>query len=84
MDRRELLTGTAALASALGAPRIARAQNIQEIRIGAPLPLTGPWLKKPGSRSADMISGRTRCKRRVECWVGEAGFSALQYISVPN
>ena len=41
MDRRELLTGAVALAAGIAAPRIASAQAT-ELRIGAPLPLTGP------------------------------------------
>jgi branched-chain amino acid transport system substrate-binding protein len=41
MDRRELLTGAAAFAAGIAAPRIASAQAA-ELRIGAPLPLTGP------------------------------------------
>jgi branched-chain amino acid transport system substrate-binding protein len=50
MDRRRVLTGTAALASALASPRLLRAQNIDELRIGAPLPLTGPLAPEAGKQ----------------------------------
>lgn len=39
MQRRELLVG---MAATLAAPAIVRAQGAEELRIGAPLPLTGP------------------------------------------
>ena len=41
MQRRELLTGAAVVAAGIAAPRIVSAQEA-ELRVGAPLPLTGP------------------------------------------
>lgn len=41
MRRRDLLAGAATLSATLAAPRIVQAQA-SELRIGAPLPLTGP------------------------------------------
>jgi branched-chain amino acid transport system substrate-binding protein len=43
MNRRSFLTTTAVGAAALGAPSILRAQSKEPIRIGFPLPLTGPF-----------------------------------------
>ena len=42
MDRREFLTATAAGTVTLGVPGVLRAQG-GTIRIGCPLPLTGPF-----------------------------------------
>jgi branched-chain amino acid transport system substrate-binding protein len=50
MDRRGLLTGTAALVSAVAAPHVLRAQAADELRIGAPLPLTGPLAPEGGKQ----------------------------------
>jgi len=43
MNRRSFLTTTAVGAAALGAPSILRAQSKEPIKIGFPLPLTGPF-----------------------------------------
>ena len=57
MRRRELLVG---MAAALAAPAIGRAQGAEELRIGAPLPLTGP-LAPEGQKQ----------KRGYDLWVKE-------------
>lgn len=57
MRRRELLVG---MAAALAAPAIVRAQGAEELRIGAPLPLTGP-LAPEGQKQ----------KRGYDLWVKE-------------
>jgi hypothetical protein len=43
MDRRLFLATTAAGAAALSFPAILRAQSKDPLRIGCPLPLTGPF-----------------------------------------
>ncbi|WP_262047420.1 amino acid ABC transporter substrate-binding protein [Bradyrhizobium sp. Bra78] len=69
MQRRTVLMG---MAAALAAPAIVRAQGSDELRIGAPLPLTGPlapegqkqkrgydlWVKEVESAGGFEISGR--------------------------
>lgn len=57
MQRREVLIG---LAAAVMAPAIVRAQDADELRIGAPLPLTGP-LAPEGNKQ----------KRGYDLWVKE-------------
>lgn len=53
MDRRAFLTVTTAGAAALAFPHVLRAQSKDPIRIGCPLPLTGPF----GALAADMQRG---------------------------
>ena len=53
MDRRSFLTTTALGAAALAFPAVLRAQSKDPIRIGFPLPLTGPF----GALAADMQRG---------------------------
>jgi len=55
MDRRSFLTTTAAGAAALSFPTILRAQSKDPLRIGFPLPLTGPF----GALAADQQVGAT-------------------------
>ena len=74
MQRRTVLIG---MAAAVVAPAIVRAQGSDELRIGAPLPLTGPlapegqkqkrgydlWVKEVESTGGFEIGGR-RCPVR--------------------
>ena len=53
MDRRAFLTVTAAGAATLAFPNVLRAQSKDPLRIGCPLPLTGPF----GALAADMQRG---------------------------
>jgi len=53
MDRRTFLATTAAGAASLAFPAVLRAQSKDPIRIGCPLPLTGPF----GALAADMQRG---------------------------
>ena len=53
MDRRSFLTTTTLGAATLGFPAVLRAQSKDPIRIGVPLPLTGPF----GALAADMQRG---------------------------
>jgi len=55
MDRRSFLATTAAGAATLTFPNILRAQTKDPIRIGFPLPLTGPF----GALAADQQRGAT-------------------------
>ena len=55
MDRRSFLATTAAGAAALSFPTILRAQSKDPLRIGFPLPLTGPF----GALAADQQRGAT-------------------------
>src|ERR1700738_3277701 len=55
MDRRSFLATTAAGAAALSFPAILRAQSKDVLRIGFPLPLTGPF----GALAADQQRGAT-------------------------
>src|SRR6266851_4458581 len=55
MDRRSFLATTAAGAAALSFPTVLRAQSKDPLRIGFPLPLTGPF----GALAADQQSGAT-------------------------
>ena len=54
MDRRSFLATTAAGAAALSFPAVLRAQSKDPLRIGCPLPLTGPF----AALAADMQRGR--------------------------
>src|SRR5688572_980835 len=53
MDRRSFLTTTTLGAATLAFPAVLRAQSKDPIRIGVPLPLTGPF----GALAADMQRG---------------------------
>ncbi|HEX3179220.1 MAG TPA: ABC transporter substrate-binding protein [Methylomirabilota bacterium] len=53
MDRRAFLATTAAAATTLAFPAIGRAQSKEPLRIGCPLPLTGPF----AALAADMQRG---------------------------
>src|SRR5580765_4628407 len=53
MDRRSFLTSTTLGAATLAFPAVLRAQSKDPIRIGVPLPLTGPF----GALAADMQRG---------------------------
>ena len=55
MDRRSFLATTAAGAAALSFPAVLRAQSKDVLRIGFPLPLTGPF----GALAADQQRGAT-------------------------
>ena len=69
MDRRSFLATTAAGAAALSFPAILRAQSKDPIRIGFPLPLTGPF----GALAADQQRGATLAMEELNAKGGILG-----------
>jgi hypothetical protein len=59
MDRRSFLTTTTLGAASLAFPAVLRAQSKDPIRIGVPLPLTGPSAPSPPTCSAAPSSPRS-------------------------
>src|SRR5881409_635637 len=69
MDRRTFLTTTAAGAAVFGFPAILRAQSKDVIKIGFPLPLTGPF----GALAADQQRGATLAMEELNAQGGVLG-----------
>ncbi len=69
MDRRSFLATTAAGAAALSFPNILRAQSKEPLRIGFPLPLTGPF----GALAADQQRGATMAMEELNAKGGVLG-----------
>ena len=69
MDRRSFLATTAAGAAALSFPAILRAQSKDPLRIGFPLPLTGPF----GALAADQQRGATLAMEELNAQGGVLG-----------
>ena len=69
MDRRSFLAATAAGAAALGVPTVLRAQNREPIRVGFPLPLTGPF----SALANDLQRGATLAVEEVNARGGVLG-----------
>ena len=69
MDRRTFLTGMTAAATALTAPAVLRAQSRDPIRIGFPLPQTGPFAAIAG----DMQRGATLAMEEINAKGGVLG-----------
>ncbi|HKA61248.1 MAG TPA: ABC transporter substrate-binding protein [Methylomirabilota bacterium] len=69
MDRRTFLATTAAGAAALSFPAILRAQSTEPLRIGFPLPLTGPF----GALAADQQRGATLAMEELNAQGGVLG-----------
>jgi branched-chain amino acid transport system substrate-binding protein len=69
MDRRSFLTTTAAGAAALSFPAILRAQSKDPLRIGCPLPLTGPF----AALAADMQRGAQLAEDQLNAQGGIMG-----------
>ncbi len=61
MDRRTFLATTTAGAAVLAAPWIARGQSAEPVRIGFPLPLTGPF----GAMAQDQQRGATLAMEEI-------------------
>jgi branched-chain amino acid transport system substrate-binding protein len=69
MDRRSFLSAVGAGAAALACPGIGRAQSKDPLRIGFPLPLTGPF----GAIASDMQRGATLAVEDVNAKGGVLG-----------
>ena len=69
MDRRSFLATTAAGAAALSFPAILRAQSKDPLRIGCPLPLTGPF----AALAADMQRGAQLAEEELNAKGGVMG-----------
>src|SRR6266568_800385 len=69
MNRRTFLTTTAAGAAVFGFPAILRAQSKDVIKIGFPLPLTGPF----GALAADQQRGATLAMEELNAQGGVLG-----------
>ncbi|HYB69988.1 MAG TPA: ABC transporter substrate-binding protein [Candidatus Bathyarchaeia archaeon] len=69
MDRRSFLATTAAGAAALSFPAILRAQSKEPLRIGCPLPLTGPF----AALAADMQRGAQLAEAELNAKSGVMG-----------
>jgi branched-chain amino acid transport system substrate-binding protein len=69
MDRRSFLATTAAGAAALSFPAILRAQSKDPLRIGCPLPLTGPF----AALAADMQRGAQLAEEQLNAAGGVMG-----------
>ncbi|HSB42897.1 MAG TPA: ABC transporter substrate-binding protein [Methylomirabilota bacterium] len=69
MDRRSFLATTAAGAAALSFPAVLRAQSTDALRIGFPLPLTGPF----GALAADQQRGATLAMEELNAKGGVLG-----------
>ena len=69
MDRRSFLATTAAGAAALSFPAILRAQSKEPLRIGCPLPLTGPF----AALAADMQRGAQLAEAELNARGGVMG-----------
>ena len=69
MDRRSFLATTAAGAAALSFPAILRAQSKDPLRIGCPLPLTGPF----AALAADMQRGAQLAEAELNARGGVMG-----------
>src|SRR5713101_6352657 len=69
MNRRAFLTTTAAGAAALGVPAVLRAQGKDVIKIGFPLPLTGPF----GALAQDQQRGATLAMEELNAKNGILG-----------
>ena len=69
MNRRAFLTTSAAAATTLAFPAIVRAQSKEPIRIGFPLPLTGPF----AALAADMQRGAILAAEEVNAKGGVMG-----------
>jgi branched-chain amino acid transport system substrate-binding protein len=69
MDRRSFLATTAAGAAALSFPAILRAQSKDPLRIGCPLPLTGPF----AALAADMQRGAQLAEDQLNAAGGVMG-----------
>src|SRR5882724_273015 len=69
MDRRLFLATTAAGAAALSFPAILRAQSKDPLRIGCPLPLTGPF----AALAADMQRGAQLAEEQLNAAGGVMG-----------
>src|SRR5512144_2306156 len=69
MDRRSFVTTTALGAATLGFPAVLRAQSKDPIRIGCPLPLTGPF----GALAADMQRGAQLAEAELNAKGGVMG-----------
>ena len=69
MDRRSFLATTAAGAAALSFPAILRAQSKDPLRIGFPLPLTGPF----AALAADQQRGATLAMEELNAQGGVLG-----------
>jgi branched-chain amino acid transport system substrate-binding protein len=69
MNRRAFLTTSAAAATTLAFPAIVRAQSKEPIRIGFPLPLTGPF----AALAADMQRGAILAAEEVNARGGVMG-----------
>src|SRR5262245_18805855 len=69
MDRRTFLATTAAGAAALPFPALLRAQSTEPLRIGFPLPLTGPF----GALAADQQRGATLAMEELNAQGGVLG-----------
>jgi branched-chain amino acid transport system substrate-binding protein len=69
MDRRSFLATTAAGAAALSFPNVLRAQSKDPLRIGFPLPLTGPF----GALAADQQRGATMAMDELNAKGGVLG-----------
>jgi branched-chain amino acid transport system substrate-binding protein len=69
MDRRSFLATTAAGAAALSFPAVLRAQSKDPLRIGCPLPLTGPF----AALAADMQRGAQLAEEQLNAAGGVMG-----------
>ncbi len=69
MDRRSFLATTAAGAAALSFPAVLRAQSKDPLRIGCPLPLTGPF----AALAADMQRGAQLAEEQLNAQGGVMG-----------
>jgi branched-chain amino acid transport system substrate-binding protein len=74
MNRRSFLAGTSAAAATVAFPAVLRAQAKDPIRIGFPLPLTGPFgalaadMQRGGQLAVDELNAKGGVLgRRVEC-----------------
>ena len=76
MDRRAFLATTTAGASALAFPAVVRAQAKDPVRIGFPLPLTGPF----GAIANDMQRGATLAVEEVNARGGVLGGRKLELL----
>jgi len=77
MNRRAFLTTSAAAATTLAFPAIVRAQSKEPIRIGFPLPLTGPF----AALAADMQRGAILAAEEVNAKGGVMGGRPLEVLS---
>jgi branched-chain amino acid transport system substrate-binding protein len=69
MNRRSFLTGVTAGSAALAVPAVLRAQSREPIKIGLPLPLTGPF----GAIATDMQRAATLAAEEVNAAGGVLG-----------